>query len=393
MKKYCIIIHLLFSDCLWLEVKHRETVISKRVLSESVSEKTDHQLSFSSKFKIENDSLQIPAQFYLSHKNISRKEFETEYEAADELDNSFYIIGGIIPFVVIEKGMSNYFMWAAFTFLFNFPVTLADWISLPFRTGTKREKRIEKEEKILNENRLPVQNIHEYKIFINDVPVLFRRDILSVPFNAAVHGRAEWEDDQFRKYSLEVYYIRSEVRNEKGETVFSEKKRMIEFMKQSDLDAVLLASAVKKPERFKDILSYVVYRYKFNKNNEKIYKKMINAGIPLNWKNKSADYTPLNFASLHGSLELMKFLVESGADPNYTGSTGDHTSSLQYAVYSKDLEKVKYLVEMGALVNYADSFKQTALHAASGKPAIRDYLLSKGATQDAEDFRGEKPSP
>lgn len=95
--------------------------------------------------------------------------------------------------------------------------------------------------------------------------------------------------------------------------------------------------------------------------------------------------TALHVAAERNSLELVKLLVEHGADVNVRNRLGE--APLLLAIRSFPLEPfetVKYLVEHGADVNASSRLGETALSAAAanGDTRIVDFLLAHGAIPD-----------
>jgi len=115
--------------------------------------------------------------------------------------------------------------------------------------------------------------------------------------------------------------------------------------------------------------------------------------------------TPLALAAEVNNLDLIKVLVEAGADPRITTEAG--TTPLMLAAgagtdvqRARSLEEraiavetAKYLVEHGVDVNAVGEFGWTALHNASyqGLNDVIEYLASKGAKLDAVDKLGQTP--
>jgi ankyrin repeat protein len=89
--------------------------------------------------------------------------------------------------------------------------------------------------------------------------------------------------------------------------------------------------------------------------------------------------TALNGASENGHLEVVKYLVEAGADIHNSDEF-----PLRLAIYNGHLEIVKYLIELGADIHIYEDF---ALRIASrdGYLEIVKYLVEKGADIHAED--------
>jgi ankyrin repeat protein len=113
--------------------------------------------------------------------------------------------------------------------------------------------------------------------------------------------------------------------------------------------------------------------------------------------------TPLFLAAEVSNLDVIKTLVEAGADPLSPTERGT-TPLMMTAGAGTDvqrertneeramaLETVKFLVDRGADVNAAGQYGWTALHAASyqGINEIIEYLVSKGANIDQKDEFGQ----
>jgi ankyrin repeat protein len=113
--------------------------------------------------------------------------------------------------------------------------------------------------------------------------------------------------------------------------------------------------------------------------------------------------TPFLFAVASGDLDLMRLLIQAGADP-LLGTT-EGTTPLMVAAglgnfedpteeqKKMDLEAAKMLVALGADVNARDSYNWTALHGAAyiGADAIVQFLVEKGAKLDVKDRFGQTP--
>ena len=100
------------------------------------------------------------------------------------------------------------------------------------------------------------------------------------------------------------------------------------------------------------------------------------------------DFTPLHFASAKGHSEIVKFLLNHGAD--IESEMFDRETPLlvaaRFAGHGK-YETIKTLLEHGAKVNHKDKHGRTALHYAamySGKEVI-NLLISYGADVNAKE--------
>jgi hypothetical protein len=118
--------------------------------------------------------------------------------------------------------------------------------------------------------------------------------------------------------------------------------------------------------------------------------------------------TAFFLASKTTDVEVMRILLDAGADPNIPNAEG--TTPLMVASGLKlwnpgedsgtlpgqqdeALAAVKMLVEAGVKVNALNDEGETALHgvAYGGNPLIAEYLIKKGATLVPKDVRGWTP--
>ncbi|MFW5827586.1 MAG: ankyrin repeat domain-containing protein [Alkalispirochaeta sp.] len=113
---------------------------------------------------------------------------------------------------------------------------------------------------------------------------------------------------------------------------------------------------------------------------------------------ESTDYrdkTPLLMAAEQGHMEIVRYLVEEAeADVNATTpeSRGEVTP-LRYAISNEDYEMVRYLVQNGADVNKANRAGWTPIMTAArtGNREIIGYLLDQGADLEARTEDGTTP--
>src|SRR5580692_9082709 len=121
------------------------------------------------------------------------------------------------------------------------------------------------------------------------------------------------------------------------------------------------------------------------------------------WVNFDGE-TPFVRAALSGDIEVMRLLLEHGADPNIATTQG--TTSLMAAsginwipgqTYSHSeadyVEAVQLCLERGAPVNAANSLGLTAMHGAAnrGWESVIRILADHGARVDVKDNAGRTP--
>ena len=92
-------------------------------------------------------------------------------------------------------------------------------------------------------------------------------------------------------------------------------------------------------------------------------KLLIKFGADPNIKESSQDWAPLQCASYYGNLQMVKLLIENGAEINVTGKYNQTPLhwSMRAITWNNQKEIVKYLLQKGINVNHEDSDGNTAL--------------------------------
>jgi ankyrin repeat protein len=115
-------------------------------------------------------------------------------------------------------------------------------------------------------------------------------------------------------------------------------------------------------------------------------KTLVGSAAEANAKDEQGD-SPLLYSAAVGSVDVMKYLLDKGADVNAQNPFG--TTALM--ISATDIAKVRLLVERGADVNRASKQGRTALSIAAmsdQSSEIVRYLAAKGADLQAKDAFG-----
>ncbi|KAK7495461.1 hypothetical protein BaRGS_00013400, partial [Batillaria attramentaria] len=128
-----------------------------------------------------------------------------------------------------------------------------------------------------------------------------------------------------------------------------------------------------------------------NKNDIKKVKELINRGVSVNCHDSRNCETPLHVACRIGNEDLLKFLLNKGADvkaKNDKGFTPLHTA----CKYGNQVA-VKRLIAKGANVNAVGEDELSPLHLACqyGRTDVLDELLRLGAQIEAKDIKQMRP--
>ena len=99
----------------------------------------------------------------------------------------------------------------------------------------------------------------------------------------------------------------------------------------------------------------------------------------------------LHLAAQHGDLEIVRFLLSAGADPNSTHNENRLTPL--FLAFRAPHVKAELLLEHGANVHARDKHRAGALHyaASTGNEAWLDFLLAHGADPKAETNARQTP--
>ena len=127
-----------------------------------------------------------------------------------------------------------------------------------------------------------------------------------------------------------------------------------------------------------------------------VMKYLIEKGADVNAKFFDGMTTPLFFAVVFNSnIEVAKILIDKGADVNAKDILGQTPLLCAASLSDSNIDVLKYLIDKGADVNAKDIGSQTPLHYAAQSPnpniETLKYLIEKGADVNAKDKRGQTP--
>lgn len=104
-------------------------------------------------------------------------------------------------------------------------------------------------------------------------------------------------------------------------------------------------------------------------------------------------FTPLGLASFFGHIELVKLLLDQGADPNIAANNSFKVTPLHSACAISNYDIAKILIEKGANVNAKQIQGVTPLHSAAhnGQAKLVKLLLKNGAEINSKMDDGKTP--
>jgi uncharacterized protein len=105
-------------------------------------------------------------------------------------------------------------------------------------------------------------------------------------------------------------------------------------------------------------------------------------------------FYPLGLAAFFGHRAIVEFLLKNGADVSLSARNAQKVTALHGAVARRDLEIVKMLLEAGADPNARQERGFAPLHdaAANGSEPLVELLLKHGARADAKTGDGKTPA-
>ena len=122
---------------------------------------------------------------------------------------------------------------------------------------------------------------------------------------------------------------------------------------------MLLLGACKEEIQNSDLLTAV------DEGQSNVVQELLDSGIDPN-KNASPDGAyPLHLASLKGNKEIVKILLDNGAEIDLRATNKDKATPLAWAAFFGQKDVVSLLIEAGASINVLDANHATPLDAAT----------------------------
>ena len=129
----------------------------------------------------------------------------------------------------------------------------------------------------------------------------------------------------------------------------------------------------------------------FDKNKE-MFKILVENGFDLESRIKADrsdyDYTPLMISVYKKDYDMVKYLLDKGANPNTANN--ENKTALMIAIANNNFDISKLLIQQGANINTQDEYSYTALMRAAmiGSYEMVKFLLENGADANTKDNYG-----
>jgi len=181
-----------------------------------------------------------------------------------------------------------------------------------------------------------------------------------------------------------------------GQDLNAELARAIEAKDVEQAKQVIARGAdVNKLQKTPGGIHLCPLRFAVEKGVPELVRLLLDSGAQVDeFKRPNSGYTPLCFAAERASAEIVELLLKKGADVNFMDRFTGFTPLIRACIGGK-VENIKLLLAGGARTDLADTEGETALHwllmQGGGKAEAVRMLLAKGANVNAVDGTGYTP--
>ncbi len=143
-------------------------------------------------------------------------------------------------------------------------------------------------------------------------------------------------------------------------------------------------------EKYEDLKGSAVAFKAIKENDVAVLKRFLAKGNPINDFYSREKYTLLHFAIKKQQMDVIRFLLANGANPNIFY---DDKTSLMFAIKTRNKEIVRTLIDAGVEINKENTKQKTAIYyiAKYGTPALAKMLVESGALLNILDYKGRTP--
>jgi ankyrin repeat protein len=204
--------------------------------------------------------------------------------------------------------------------------------------------------------------------------------------NTPIHWAIERNNEAFFKYFLEQHAALNEA-NKRGDAPLHWALRF----NRPEMAMQLVLANVNLTERNADRTTAL--HQAADKNFFNVVAVLVRRKVPINLRAGEDLDTPLHLASKNGDYDVVRFLIDNGADINIQNARGETPLFRAVGNENTRLDVVEYMVTHGAVVDTADKNGSTSLHEAAkvASGSTIDVLVKHGGNVEKRDRLGRTP--